>query len=216
MRIARVKNGVVKKPDNEHFGDRLQLDLQSGSLSIAQLRGSDSGAYMCQSIGPYIFSQQFNLTVYPSVGTPSIRINTSVVNRSCSSLTVECSVQHSRQLRLSWFRGGDRLEETSRPNPSSRLRLALLIQAGDKGEYRCEAENPVDQKSSRLHTEDTCLNHGETLSWCHTVATVRLVFSAVLGLALMVLVVDHIRFRRHTCETRRVVSSHRGRKRRKI
>ncbi|KAM7009791.1 hepatic and glial cell adhesion molecule-like [Tautogolabrus adspersus] len=195
-RIARMKDGDVRTNYNTFFRDRLQLDHQSGSLSITELRSNDSGVYMCQSIGSHIFSQQFNLIVYASVCTPSIRINSSAMNSRCSLLTVECSVQSSRELRLSWFRGRDKLKETSRPDPSSTLHLSLLIQAGDEDEYSCVAENPVDQKSSRLHTADTCLNKGETLSWCNTEATVRLVFSAVLGLALLVLVVDHVRFRR--------------------
>ncbi|XP_060909122.1 uncharacterized protein LOC132986633 [Labrus mixtus] len=197
-RVARMRNRVVTTNYTKSFGNRLKLDPQSGSLSITELRSSDSGVYMCQSIGVNILSQQFNLIVYASVCSPSIRINMTAMNSHCSWLTVECSVQNSRELRLLWFRGRDKLNETSRPDPSSTLHLSLVIPKGDEGEYSCVAENPVDQKSSRLHTADTCLNNGETLSWCNSGVTVRLVFSAVLGLALMVLVVDHVRFRRQT------------------
>ncbi|XP_034544214.1 signaling lymphocytic activation molecule-like isoform X2 [Notolabrus celidotus] len=201
MRIARVKDGEVRTNYTEHFRDRLQLDHRSASLSLSGLRLNDSGVYMCRSIGSNIVSQQFNLIVYAPVYAPFIRTNSSEMSSSCSSLSVECCVQSSRELRLSWFRGRDKLKETSRPDPSSRLCLSLLIESSDGDEYSCVSENPVDQKSRSFNTEDTCLNHGvpsETLSWCHTEATVRLVLSAVLGLALTVLVADHIRFRRQT------------------
>ncbi|XP_074543826.1 hepatic and glial cell adhesion molecule-like isoform X2 [Halichoeres trimaculatus] len=200
LRISRLKEGKVTH-FIERFRDRLQLDQQSGSLSITRLRLNDSGVYMCRSIGINTFTQHFNLTVYVSVSAPSIRVTQSEMSSSCSSLWVECSVGSSRGLSLSWFRGGDRLEQTRRPDSSSRLRLSLLVWSGDGEEYSCVAENPVDQKSSRLHTEDTCLNHGassEQLSWCHTEATIRLLLSAVLALALMVLVADHIRLGRQS------------------
>uniref|UniRef100_A0A3Q3EZR3 Contactin-4-like n=1 Tax=Labrus bergylta TaxID=56723 RepID=A0A3Q3EZR3_9LABR len=177
-RVARMRNRVLTTNYTKSFGNRLKLDPQSGSLSITELRSSDSGVYMCQSIGVNILSQQFNLIVYAgisqlhllksafscclpaSVCTPSIRTNMTAMNSHCSWLTVECSVKSSRELRLSMFRGRDKLKETSRPDPSSTLHLSLLISKGDEGEYSCVAENPVDQKSSRLHTADTCLNNG--------------------------------------------------------
>ncbi|XP_041640922.1 hepatocyte cell adhesion molecule-like [Cheilinus undulatus] len=194
-RIARMKNGEVKLDYIDHFRDRLELDHQSGSLTISGLKHNDSGVYMCQSIGSKIFSQLFNLTVYASIYAPTIRTNSLDPAGACSSLAVECSVQSGRELELSWFRGGDKLMETSRPDSSSMLRLSLLIQSGGEDVYTCVAENPVDQKSSRIHTKDTCLNNGEALR-CQTEVTVRLAVSAVLGLVLMVLVVDHVRFRR--------------------
>nr|XP_046256157.1 T-lymphocyte surface antigen Ly-9-like [Scatophagus argus] len=194
--IATVKAREVKSDYDEHFRDRLQLDSQTGALTITQLRVNDSGIYMCQSIGTNILSEHFRLIVYSSICPPSVNVNASLINTSCSSITVECCVDNSRDLTLSWYRGSDRLKNMSSPDLSSRLSLALEIESHDGDDYSCVAENPVEKKSTKLHTGDTCLKGRGTSSWCETEATVRLVFSAVIGMALIVLLVDHIRLRR--------------------
>ncbi|XP_042255856.1 CD48 antigen-like [Thunnus thynnus] len=194
MRIAIVKSREVRSEYDERFRGRLQLDSWSGALTITNLRLSDSGVYMWQSIGSTILFQNFHLTVYSSVSPPTIKVNASLVNTRCSSLTVECSVENSRELILSWFRGRERLKTTSSPNLSTRVFLPLEIQYHDGDNYSCLAENPVEEKATKLHTEDTCLKNEE--SWCQTEATVRLVISAVVGMALIFLIVDHMRLRR--------------------
>ncbi|CAJ1053375.1 uncharacterized protein LOC117816164 isoform X1 [Xyrichtys novacula] len=179
-RIARVKDGEQRTNFSDHFKDRLQLDRQSGSLRISGLTFNDSGIYMCRSISSKIYTQRFNLSVYAPVCAPSIKINSSEVSTSCSSLLVECSVQNSRELRLSWFRGRDRLRETSGPDMSSRLILSLSVESSNGDEYSCVAENPVDQRSSRLLMEDTCLNHGGMMKHGDTALVLLLLSISVL------------------------------------
>ncbi|XP_062284086.1 SLAM family member 9-like [Scomber scombrus] len=193
MRIASVKSGTVRTDYDERFRGRLQVDSRTGALNIKKLRVSDSGVYMWQSISSNVLSQSFHLTVYSSVSTPAIKVNSCFVNTNCSSLTVECSVENSRELILSWFRGRERLKNTSSPHLSTRIALPLEIQYCDGDSYSCLAENPVEEKATKLDTEDTCLQNGESSSWCQTEGTVRLVISAVVGMALVVLIVDYMR-----------------------
>ncbi|XP_035516523.1 hepatocyte cell adhesion molecule-like [Morone saxatilis] len=194
VRIAYAKEREVKDDYDEHFRDRLQLDEQTGSLTITQLRINDSGVYMFQSISNNILSQRFHLKVYSSVSSPSIKLIESLINTSCSSVTVECLVENSRELALSWYKGKDRLNKTTSPDLSSTLSVALEIKYhGD--DYKCVAENPLEENVTKFHTEDTCLKDGDS-SGCESEATVRLVISAVVSIALIVLVVDHIRLRR--------------------
>ncbi|XP_070684298.1 CD48 antigen-like [Pempheris klunzingeri] len=195
MRIANVKQQEVRTDYDELFRGRLRLDSQTGALTITPLRVSDSGLYMRTSIGTSVSSQTFNVIVFSSVCPPSIKVS-DWINASCGSVTVECSVENSRELILSWFRGRDRLKKTSSADLSSKLSLALEIDSKDGDNYSCVAENPVEEKATQLHANDTCLKDGETGSWCQTEATVRLAVSAVVGMALIVLVADHIRLRR--------------------
>ncbi|KAM7393499.1 hypothetical protein PAMP_020364 [Pampus punctatissimus] len=196
MRIATVKSREERSNYNEHFRGRLQLDSQTGALTVTKLRVSDSGVYMWQSINSNILFQNFNLVVYSSVVPPTIKVNASLVNTSCSSLTFECSVENSRELILSWFRGSERLKNTSSPDVSARISLTLEIEYQDEDNYSCLAENPVEAKATKLNTKDTCLKNGEAGSCCQGAATVRLVISVAVSMVFIVLIVDHMRLQR--------------------
>ncbi|CAI5681642.1 uncharacterized protein LOC112847045 [Oreochromis niloticus] len=198
MLLATIKKREVKSDYDESFRDRLQLDSQTGALTITQLSVLDSGIYKWQAISDTISWKQFNLTVYGSLGTPSITVRSSFNTKSCSSVTVECSVHNSQDLVLSWYRVEERLTNISSPDLSSKLYLALEIESHERGSYSCIAENPVEKKMTKLSGEDTTMKieSGESRSWCQTESTVRLVISTVFGMALIILVVDHIRLRR--------------------
>uniref|UniRef100_A0A668UVQ8 Ig-like domain-containing protein n=1 Tax=Oreochromis aureus TaxID=47969 RepID=A0A668UVQ8_OREAU len=178
MLLATIKKREVKSDYDESFRDRLQLNSQTGALTITQLSVLDSGIYKWQAIS--------------SLGTPSITVRSSFNTKSCSSVTVECSVHNSQDLVLSWYRVEERLTNISSPDLSSKLYLALEIESHERGSYSCIAENPVEKKMTKLSGEDTTMK----IDWCQTESTVRLVISTVFGMALIILVVDHIRLRR--------------------
>ncbi|XP_076026830.1 CD48 antigen-like [Genypterus blacodes] len=189
MRLASRSSKGLKMDFIERFRDRLQLDSQTGSLTITDLNISDSGVYQFQTIGNKIISQSFHLAVYSSVPPPSIKVNRS----NGSQLTAECSVKNSQEATLSWFRGSDRLEQIASRDLSATLSLPLVIENHNGENYSCEVENPVDRKTTRLQAEEVGQRNGETTSWCQAETTVRLVVSAAVGVASIVLVVEHFR-----------------------
>lgn len=95
-----------------------------------------------------------------SLGTPSITVRSSFINKSCSAVTVECSVYNSQDLVLSWYRQEGRLTNVSSPDLSSNLYLTLEIESHDSSSYSCVAENPVEKKVTKLSGEDTAIKMG--------------------------------------------------------
>uniref|UniRef100_A0A3B3V8E5 Ig-like domain-containing protein n=1 Tax=Poecilia latipinna TaxID=48699 RepID=A0A3B3V8E5_9TELE len=189
IRIASANlRKEVKCDYEEKFRARLLLDSLTGALTVSQLETSDSGVYQFQSISSKILSRDFHLTVYTALCVSS------VVNSSSASVTVECSVQNSRELKLSWYRGTERLKQTSSPSLPTMLTLSLEVDAPDGDDYSCVAENPVERQTTKLLTKDVQLGNAENSSWCQNEATVRLIVSAGIALVLILLLVDYIRF----------------------
>ncbi|KAG7458554.1 hypothetical protein MATL_G00221450 [Megalops atlanticus] len=152
--IAQLRGGEIKINYRERFNDRLQLDRQTGSLSIRNLSTKDSGVYQLQTINGLIFVQKFNLTVYTPVSKPVIR-NTPknrMVSESCSVL---CSVENGSEVTLSWQREGETLYNTSSPDLNTPLSLPLEIEEYSST-YSCVAANPVSNQSLQLNTEEFC------------------------------------------------------------
>ncbi|KAK7136759.1 hypothetical protein R3I93_016959 [Phoxinus phoxinus] len=62
-RIARVIRNIPRYDVDERFRDRLKLD-QTGSLTISDIRTTDSGLYQLRTIiGNKEFTKRFNVTV---------------------------------------------------------------------------------------------------------------------------------------------------------
>lgn len=69
-------------------------------------------------------------------------------------------MENSRELKLSWYRGRTILKSTNSAVMSSKLSLPLEINSYDGDSYSCVAENPVEEKATKLLKEETCLKDG--------------------------------------------------------
>uniref|UniRef100_A0A8C6UFI4 Ig-like domain-containing protein n=1 Tax=Neogobius melanostomus TaxID=47308 RepID=A0A8C6UFI4_9GOBI len=170
--------------------ERLNLDRETGDLTISKLSLNDTGVYERQRIGTYISSKQFKLEVYSKNHThlPSSTVHENHKHTECQ---VECSVKNSRNLTLTWFKGNDWLQRMS-SSDSAGLSLALNLNQRETHKYFCEARNPLENMTARFHPNEICLKNGESSTWCHSKLTVRPVLSTVIGLVLMVFVADHL------------------------
>lgn len=193
MRIVKVSLSEVQV-DTVGLRTRAYVEPKTRALTISNLTQNDSGVYQQQCIGANISSERFKLNVYNLVASPFISIIDSP-HGGCHPLTLQCSVDNSRDLTLTWFRGKDRLRNISRLDLSN-LTLSVEVEHSDTSRYVCEAQNPVDKKSSQFNPNEMCLKNGESSSWCHSELMVRLVLSAIVGFVLLVLVVDHLRIRK--------------------
>lgn len=69
-------------------------------------------------------------------------------------------MENSRDLKLSWYSGRTMLKSTNSTVISLRLSLPLEINSYDGDSYSCVAENPVEEKGTKLLKEETCLKDG--------------------------------------------------------
>uniref|UniRef100_A0A4W5QX03 Ig-like domain-containing protein n=1 Tax=Hucho hucho TaxID=62062 RepID=A0A4W5QX03_9TELE len=143
------------------FSGRLQLDRETGSLTIRDLTLYNSGVYQLDVFNTHKTSDRFNLTVYAPVPLPQVRqipqgdfLDSSSGKGSCS---VVCSVENQIYTILSWYRGEERLNQTSSPDLSTNLSLSLEVKRQDRDIYSCVAANPVSNQTTKLNIETLCL-----------------------------------------------------------
>uniref|UniRef100_A0A673YCR9 Ig-like domain-containing protein n=1 Tax=Salmo trutta TaxID=8032 RepID=A0A673YCR9_SALTR len=158
---SQVIRGEIITEFKGRFPDRLQLDRETGSLTIRDLTLNNSGVYQLDIFNTHKTSQRFNLTVYAPVPLPQVKkipeshfLDSSSEKGSCS---VVCSVENQIDRTLSWYRGEKRLNQTSNPDLSTNLSLPLEIKLQDKDIYSCVAANPVSNQTTKLNIERLCL-----------------------------------------------------------
>uniref|UniRef100_A0A673YDZ2 Ig-like domain-containing protein n=1 Tax=Salmo trutta TaxID=8032 RepID=A0A673YDZ2_SALTR len=168
------------------FPDRLQLDRETGSLTIRNLTLNNSGALirynLQESMGTYHsfisptmnvatalchFKDKFHFTNsnFSIICLPDVLSKPQVTVHDNISCSVVCSVENGRDVTLSWYRGGEILNQTSSPDLNITLSLPLKVDEQNRDSYRCEAANPVSK-------ETTVVPHSSIETTLHIVHTV--------------------------------------------
>uniref|UniRef100_A0A8C2HF73 Ig-like domain-containing protein n=1 Tax=Cyprinus carpio TaxID=7962 RepID=A0A8C2HF73_CYPCA len=197
IRIARIKrvSGIFSTSyeDDLRFIDaRLQLDNQTGSLTITNTRSVHTGVYELTIMVRNVQSiKSYSVTVYALLPIPVIFIDTLPSSSSSerSSRIFLCSVVNVRDATLSWYKGNSLLSSINVSDLSISLSLPLEVEYQEKNTYSCVVNDPFRNQTTHLDITDFYLI-SDSFRCCYSVeAVIRLVVTAVVGVAAVAAVV---------------------------
>ncbi|XP_056614682.1 SLAM family member 5-like [Triplophysa dalaica] len=160
--IADIYNQKPKTYQTGRYGGRLQINSQTGSLTITNMRTTDSGLYRLEVInGKETLFKIFNLTAYARLSVPVVIRNSSQCSSSSERSSVSecvllCSVMNVTHVSLSWYKGNSLLSSISVSDLNIRLPLPLEVEYHDTNTYRCVINNPITNHTKLLHINELC------------------------------------------------------------
>uniref|UniRef100_A0A8C1PD68 Ig-like domain-containing protein n=1 Tax=Cyprinus carpio TaxID=7962 RepID=A0A8C1PD68_CYPCA len=160
-RIAEIhRQNIYIDAINTIFEKRLQMDDQTGSLIIRNIRTEHSGLYKLLIINNRGNSnKRFNVSVYAPLPVPVIISNSlncsSTSPSSVSNCSLLCSAVNVGAVTLSWYKGNSLLSSISVSDLSISLSLPLELECLDDS-YSCVVAYSFTNRTTHLSNTDLC------------------------------------------------------------
>ncbi|XP_016314644.1 CD48 antigen-like [Sinocyclocheilus anshuiensis] len=166
-RLTRIAAGNITTYNDETFRDRLQLERQTGDLTVTNITNEHTGVYQLSIvIRNKKSTKRFAVNVYAPVPIPVIFSDASrcALSAESSSRIFLCSVVNVSDVTLSWYKGNRLLSSIGVSDLSISLSLPLEVEYQDKNTYSCVVNNPVSTQTTHLDIDQLCQIHSGSLN----------------------------------------------------